>query len=85
MPITLTPEQEAMLDTLVARGDYPNADAALDGIFFHIEEAAKTAAKLQRLRDTIDEGYADADAGRVVPTTESTAWDRLKKLRDRGL
>ena len=73
MPIILSPEQEAMLDALVSRGDFPNADAALRHA---LTTQGELAERRRVLIGLIEEGYASFERG------EATLFDPDEFLSD---
>jgi putative addiction module CopG family antidote len=74
MTIHLTPEAEALIQQLLAQGDYDNPEAV-------VEEALQTLVerdKLARLQAAIAVGDEQASQGRVIPWTPDFL-DRLKR------
>lgn len=67
MPITLTPEQEAILNSMVARGDFPTADAALNhALAFHLTRAEWKARRAD-LSALIRQGLDSVERGETTP------------------
>ena len=62
--ISLTPEQDAFIDEMLKAGEYRNASEAVrDAIRALRQRRAEDAAKLDRLRQSIDAGLADLERG----------------------
>jgi len=66
-PITLSGESARIVEDQLARGKYASADAVVEAAL-QLLEAREQADReeLQRLRQMIQEGADDLDAGRVV-------------------
>ncbi len=62
--ISLTPEQDAFIDEMLAKGEYRNASEALcDAIRALQQRHVEEALKLERLRVAIRQGVAALDRG----------------------
>jgi len=79
--VSLTPEQDAFIDEVLAKGEYQNASEAVrDAIRALQRRREEEALKLERLRRSIDIGLADLDRGEYedVEDADLEAWlDRL--------
>jgi antitoxin ParD1/3/4 len=62
--ISLTPEQDAFIDEMLAKGEYRNASEAMrDAIRTLKQRRAEEALKLDKLRLAIEQGVAALDRG----------------------
>jgi antitoxin ParD1/3/4 len=62
--VSLTPEQDAFIDDMLATGEYANASEAVrDAIRTLQQRRAEEALKLERLRTAIEQGVAALDRG----------------------
>lgn len=62
--ISLTPEQDALIDEMLEKGEYRNASEAMrDAIRALQQRRAIDALKLERLRQSIDSGLAELERG----------------------
>lgn len=79
--ISLTPEQDAFIDEMIAAGDYGDASEAMrDAVRALQMRRALDALKRERLRDSIDAGLADLDRGdfEEIDDADLEAWfDRI--------
>ena len=74
--VVITEHQDDLIDHLVQSGRYQNASEVLrDGLRMVEARESDNADKLRALREAIDVGIAEADAGNV------TAFDDTKPLR----
>jgi antitoxin ParD1/3/4 len=65
--VVITDHQNRMIDELVASGRYQNASEVLrEGLRLIEARAAREAAKLQALREAVQVGLDDIEAGRFV-------------------
>lgn len=71
-PITLTPEQQAILERLVARGLFPDAATALDAALDDLAVATDDA----RLIEAAGVALRDFEAGRYEVVEDVGAWLR---------
>lgn len=79
--VVLTDRQAKLVDKLVAEGEYQNASEALRaGIQLLEQERAERKAKLKALRDAIQVGIDDIEAGRYETFTSRTQLRR--RLRE---
>jgi antitoxin ParD1/3/4 len=63
--VVITDRQAKLIDTLVSSGHYQNASEVLrDGLRLIEERAAEHKAKLKALRDAVQVGIDDMEAGR---------------------
>ena len=69
MPAEVTPTQQQIVSELVSSGKYPNDQAVLD-------EALELLQQRDKLRDLLQDGIDDLDAGNRVPAAE--AMNRLR-------
>jgi len=62
--ISLTPEQDALIDEMLEKGEYRNASEAMrDALRALQQRRAIDALKLERLRQSIDSGLAELERG----------------------
>lgn len=82
--VVITDHQNRMIDELVASGRYQNASEVLrEGLRLIEARAAREAAKLQALRDAVQVGLDDIEAGRYVEVGSPEALAAL--MRDIAL
>lgn len=75
MTISLTADVERFLQSMVASGEFPSIDDAANALLARAEET-------ERLRADLDEGIADADAGRFEEfNAESVIAEQRAKMR----
>ena len=69
--VVLTDHQHQIIDTLVSSGRYQNASEVLrEGLRMIERREAEDAARLAALRQVVDIGVNDLDAGRYVDVRE---------------
>lgn len=74
--VVLTDRQQALIDDLVQTGRYQNASEVLrEGLRLIEQREAEDAAKLEALRQAVNVGWEDVEAGRV------RGFDDAKQLR----
>lgn len=76
MSITLTPEQEAMINQKLQSGRYTSAADVIDEGLCLLEEAEIRQQKLERLRAGIDKAAAQIERG------EFTEWESADALME---
>ena len=75
MTISLTADVERFLQSKVATGEFPSINEAANALLARAEE-------IEELRAEVDEGIADADAGRFEEfTAESVIVEQRAKMR----
>jgi antitoxin ParD1/3/4 len=78
--VVITDHQAALIERLVASGQYQNASEVLrEGLRLVEEKGAREAAYLKALLAAVDEGEADLAAGRY---TEITSEEELRAFMD---
>jgi antitoxin ParD1/3/4 len=85
--ISLTADQSAFIDRLVATGEYQNASETIrDALRALKQRRREDELRLASLRMQLKEGIADLDAGRFVALDESEleAFVGLRKRRRRS-
>jgi antitoxin ParD1/3/4 len=72
--VVLTERQEALIERLVKSGRYQNSSEVLrEGLRLIESREAETAAKLQALRNAVQVGLDDIDAGRYREFADAEA------------
>jgi antitoxin ParD1/3/4 len=85
--VVLTARQAQMIERLVASGRYQNASEVLrDGLRLVEAREAEREARLAALREAVDVGIADIEAGRFREFASAEALGRhLDRLSSRAL
>ena len=78
MNITLSPKIQELIQEMVDRGDYAAPDEVVDKAFLLLVEDNR---RLQRLRELINEGIRDAEAGKVKRWTPELR-DEIRRRAD---
>lgn len=79
--ISLTPEQDAFIDEVLASGEYQNASEAMrDAIRALRQRRAVDALKLERLRRDLGAGVAALEGGAYVEVEDAELDDYLDRL-----
>ncbi len=83
--VALTPYFESYTKQLVSSGRYNNVSEVIrDSLRLHEEKAKHEAAKLKALRDAVQVGLDDFEAGRTVSFSSAKHFgEHMKKLRTR--
>lgn len=82
--VTLTPEQAAFADQLVADGLFSDRDAVIEAAFARLRKArARYDRDAEALREALRPGIEDADAGRFSDRTiEEIAEDAIRRVEE---
>lgn len=85
--VVLTDHQSAFIEKLIESGHYQNASEALrDGVRLLERQEAEHAARLQALRNAVQVGIDDIEAGRstILETSEDVR-SHFKAIADHAL
>jgi Arc/MetJ-type ribon-helix-helix transcriptional regulator len=91
MPITLSPETEALIQEHLSRGEFATVDDLLHAALSLLEQREfvsmatdEVLAAYPGIREKIEEGFADAEAGRLTDGEEFFAQlEREEQEQDR--
>lgn len=80
MGINLSPQSEAYIQQVVATGQYPSPEAAIDAAVAALREQNENILYVpDEHMEAVEQGLAEADAGLSRPMTEAD-WARLHQL-----
>jgi antitoxin ParD1/3/4 len=85
--VVLTERQAKFLENMVSSGRYQNASEVMrEGLRLIEQQEAEKAAKLKALRDAVQLGIDDIEAGRAITfDTFEAMEDHLRKTTDAAL
>ena len=86
MVLTLSPELERLVRDKVARGDYPSADALVEGAVQRLlEEEHEEDAQSNEIRARIDAAEAEINAGQYVEYNDTNVQELSTAVHARGI
>jgi Arc/MetJ-type ribon-helix-helix transcriptional regulator len=86
MVFTLTPELEKLVQDKVAKGDYPSADALVEGAVQRLlEEEHEEDERSNAIRARIDTAEAEIDGGQYLEYDETNVHELSTAVHERGM
>ena len=83
--VSLTPEQDAFIDEVLDKGEYRNASEAMRDAIRALQQRRKIdTLKLERLRQSIDEGIADLERGDYEEVDDAALESWLARVGDQA-